>query len=785
MSESGGLMQAEDGQYAADDVNDIQRLIEIGISLSSERNLDALLEKIVDAAIEITNSDGCTIYIKKGASLYFTVSKNISQGLNVGGLSGLPSKVPPVPLSPSFVSSYAAIMKKTVNIPDVYTSEEFDFRGPKEYDKKMNYRSFSMLVTPLLDHQNEAIGVLQLLNAISRETGEVITYPKKHESLAKALASQAAVAISNVTLIRETEKLFESLLEVMATATDARSKYTHGHIRRVAGLALEVANAINEADEGPFAKQQFNDDALNELRIAAWMHDIGKIVSPQHIMDKSMKLETIIDRADLIRTRYDVIKLQAVASAQARMVELLKTGKPAQETAFLEEELSSELAQIEDEKIFVLACNNPRENMEDEKIARLKSVASKTYSVDGLVYPRLTEDELLNLSIKKGSLTDEERKIMQSHIDVTIKMLDKIPFSRKLQNVPLYAGSHHECLDGSGYPKGIKGDKMPIQSRILSMTDFLEALTAADRPYKKALPMDVVWKIIQSEVDKNHLDGDLLQIIREKSVYERFTEKEKVVSAKAGLSLFAGMDFDAIPHCGVSNFAQGDYILRKGEYSDICHIIVHGQAEAVFGGVEGNPMLMEGDTVGEMALLAGLPRMADIKAVTPVSTLDINRDQLFGLMDKFPPIKERLNEIYRLRGLGFQLAKDPLFESIPRSFIDEMAAKAELVSFKKDEVVFHQDDPADSFYLLRYGSVKVERQVNGRRMVLANLEEGSHFGEMALLSDERRSATVSTITRAEMIKISRTGFQELLEAYPGVLKELENSMKKRREGMNV
>jgi HD-GYP domain-containing protein (c-di-GMP phosphodiesterase class II) len=536
MSEPEALAPPDDAHNVAEDVSEIQRLIEIGISLSSERNLDALLEKIVDAAIEITNSDGCTIYIKKGASLLFTVSKNISQGLSVGGRSGAPSKVPPVPLAPSFVSSYAAITKKTVNIPDVYSSEEFDFRGPKQYDEKTGYKSVSMLVTPLLDHENEAIGVLQLLNATNQETGEVIAFPKKHEALAKALASQAAVAISNVTLVHETEKLFESVLEVMVTATDARSKYTHGHIRRVAGLALEVAKAINEEQEGPFAKEYFNDDALNEIRIAGWMHDIGKIVSPPHIMDKAVKLETIIDRSGLIRTRYDVIRLLAIEGNYAKKIELLKNGKTLEEAAFLDKELSLKLAQIDDEAKFVLACNNPKENMEDEKVERLKNIASQTYSVNGAVYPKLTENELLNLSIRKGSLTEEERKIMQSHIDVTIKMLEKIPFSRKLKNVPLYAGSHHESLDGSGYPKGIKGDQMPIQSRMLGIVDFLEALTASDRPYKQALPMDLVWKILQSEVDKNHLDGDLLRLIREKKVYERYAEKEKAESDRTTLA---------------------------------------------------------------------------------------------------------------------------------------------------------------------------------------------------------------------------------------------------------
>jgi CRP-like cAMP-binding protein/Pyruvate/2-oxoacid:ferredoxin oxidoreductase delta subunit len=249
--------------------------------------------------------------------------------------------------------------------------------------------------------------------------------------------------------------------------------------------------------------------------------------------------------------------------------------------------------------------------------------------------------------------------------------------------------------------------------------------------------------------------------------------------------LFAGVEIgdilDAMPNCGISTFAQGDYILRKGEYSDICHMIVHGQAEAIFGGAQGNPVFGEGDIVGEMALISGLPRVADVKAITSVAMLDITRDQLFGLMDRFPPIKERLNEIYRRRGLSGQLARIPLFESIPRSFIDDMAAQAELISFKKDDVVFRQGDPADSFYLLRYGFVKVESQSDGKRRVLAYLKEGHYFGEMALLSEETRSATVSAITRAEMIKIARVGFNELLQAHPGVMRALENAMKKRGE----
>lgn len=249
--------------------------------------------------------------------------------------------------------------------------------------------------------------------------------------------------------------------------------------------------------------------------------------------------------------------------------------------------------------------------------------------------------------------------------------------------------------------------------------------------------------------------------------------------------LFAGVKmediFDAMPNCAVSTFAEGDYILRKGEYSDVCHMVLHGQAEALFGEPGGNPVFREGDIVGEMALLSGLPRVADIKAITPVTTLDITRDHLFALMDRFPPVKARMNEIYRRRALSAQLARIPLFESIPRSFIDDLAAAAELISLKKDEVVFRQGDPADAFYLLRYGFVKVESQSGGKRRVLAYLKEGHYFGEIALLCQESRTATVSAITRAEMIKISRAGFARLLEAHPGVLRALENAVKKRGE----
>ena len=505
----------------------VGRLAEIGISLSSEHNLDKLLEKIVSEALDFTNADGGTLYMVEDGKLNFTISHNTSLGIKLGGATGGPVQYPPIPMDPSFASAYAAIKKKTVSINDVYDSKEFDFSGPKKFDQQTGYRCVSMLVTPLMNHQDEVIGVLQLLNAMDQESGEIVPFDGFREELARSLASQAAVAINNFQLVKETEELFEAFLKVMATALDARSKYTHGHVRRVAGLTLELADAINKADSGPFKDVHFSEEEINEIRISGLMHDIGKIITPPHIMDKSVKLETIFDRSELIKTRYELVKNNRQASGFKKLLEMRDSGADEKSISdFMESEVEA-VKQIEEEREFVLQCNNPGEFMETEKIEKLHEISKKKYEMNGESYPLITDDELLNLTIKKGSITEAERKIMQDHIVITIRMLAQIPFTKKLKNVPEYAGSHHECLDGSGYPRGLTGDQMPLQSRMLAITDFLEALTAADRPYKKAMPLDLVFKILFSEVDKGHLDRDILELIRDKEVFQSFQKKDE------------------------------------------------------------------------------------------------------------------------------------------------------------------------------------------------------------------------------------------------------------------
>lgn len=503
----------------------IQRLAEIGISLSAEHNIDALLEKIVTEACRFTHADGGTLYLKEGDGLSFCISKSLSLGISLGGVSGEPTSFEPVPLDPSFVSAYAALERKTVNIPDVYEATGFDFTGPKKYDKMTGYRSRSMLVTPMTNHEDEVIGVLQLLNATDPDTGEVVPFDSRYVVLAESLASQAAVAITNVRLIKETERLFESFLQVMVTALDARSKYTHGHVRRVAGLALELALAINETKTGPFADIHFTGEELNELRIAGWMHDIGKIITPQHVMDKAVKLETIFDRSELVKTRYELIITQAKNALLEEKIRLLENGAAEDEVREAQERSAARIREIESERDFVLACNNPGEFMDDDCIRKLRGIAGRTFSMNGRERPRLSDDELENLCVRKGSITEAEREIMKDHIRITIRMLEKIPFMKKLRNVPLYAASHHEALDGSGYPNGLKADQLPIQSRILALADFFEALTASDRPYKKQMPLEKAYEIVQSEVGRGRLDGDLFSLLKDKKVYERFSEK--------------------------------------------------------------------------------------------------------------------------------------------------------------------------------------------------------------------------------------------------------------------
>ncbi|HNY27818.1 MAG TPA: HD domain-containing phosphohydrolase [Candidatus Sumerlaeota bacterium] len=498
----------------------VHHLTEIGIALSGELNLDALLQKTLGFARELTLADAGTLYLIEDNLLQFKILQNDTLQIYKGGATGEPITLDPVRMEKTNVSAYAALLRQTVRVEDVYDEhDEFDFSGPRRYDALTGYHSRSMLVVPMKDHEDEVIGVLQLINALKPGTREVIGFSDESVNLAEALASQAAVAISNANLIEETRNLFESLIQVLATATDQKSHYTGNHIQRVAEFNVFLAQAINDKTDGPFANVHFSARELDEIRIAGWLHDVGKITTPEWVMDKATKLEGIFDRAELIRERFENKRLRLE-------LERLKRQSPSdvtpEETEAAEREYAEKLQGLEADLEFVLACNQPSQRMDPGAVERLSTIAHQMVEERDGPHALLTDSELHNLSVSRGTLTGEQMAIMRDHVTTTAKMLAQVPFRHHLKNVPRYAAQHHERLNGTGYPLGLKSDQIPLQSRILAIADFYEALAAKDRPYKKALPEEKLLEILQAASNAGEIDPDILQLLTEDKVHRQF-----------------------------------------------------------------------------------------------------------------------------------------------------------------------------------------------------------------------------------------------------------------------
>ncbi|MBI2264982.1 MAG: HD domain-containing protein [Armatimonadetes bacterium] len=505
----------------------VKKLTRIGIALSSERNLDKLLELIVDSAREFTDADAGTLYIAEPEkqSLRWEILYNDTLKTRQGGTTGIPICLTPVPLIKDHepncanVSAYVANTGRIVNIPDICEADGFDFTGPRRYDEVTGYKSKSMLVLPMKNHEDDIIGVLQLLNAKDQNTGEIIAFDPELVDLTTALASQAAVAITNARLIQELQNLFDAFIKAIAAAMDEKSRYTGGHIRRVAELTMKIAEKVNEADYGPYADVRLTPDQMNELRMAAWMHDIGKITTPEHIVDKATKLETIFDRIELIRARFETIKESFRKEALERKFSLSSVGiTDRQQLQAIDDHLAEKLAEADEEFNFLITINTGGEFMDDAKIEQLAAIAGKTYCVDGEERSYLSENEVYNLSIRKGTLSVEERRKMNDHAAMTVRMLSQLPFPKKLKGVSEYAGAHHEQLNGKGYPLGLAGEQIPLQARILAIADIFEALTASDRPYKKPIKLAETVKILKNMVKEGHLDGDLVEIFLKEDI---------------------------------------------------------------------------------------------------------------------------------------------------------------------------------------------------------------------------------------------------------------------------
>jgi HD-GYP domain-containing protein (c-di-GMP phosphodiesterase class II) len=505
----------------------IKHLIQIGVALSGEKNINHLLEIIVDEAREFTNADAGTLYIMSDdeTELHFAIVRNISLDVRMGGTAGKMTW-PPVKLinadgTPNHanVSAHVAITGEVVNIDDVYDAKGFNFEGTRKFDKNTGYRSKSMLVVPLRNYENDVIGVLQLLNALDSATGEVISFSPEYQEMILSLASQAAVTLSNSLLIHELENLLESFVKTIATAIDEKSPYTGGHIRRVAELTMSIAGKINDAKKGPFSTVKFSNDQLQELRMAAWLHDVGKITTPEHIVDKATKLQAVHDRIHDVKTRMDLIKRDYLPTEQTKINIDKQAGKSAVKA-------DSEIKALDEEYQFLLEVNKGEEILSDEMVSRIKNIAERKLTADGQTKLLLSDEEVYNLSITHGTLTEEERNIINNHVLVTQRILSQLPFPKKLRHVADYAAAHHEKIDGTGYPLGLKGEQLSLQSRIIALADIFEALTAKDRPYKKGKSLSEALKIMEDMARNQHIDNDLFELFIKEKIYADYAKKE-------------------------------------------------------------------------------------------------------------------------------------------------------------------------------------------------------------------------------------------------------------------
>jgi HD-GYP domain-containing protein (c-di-GMP phosphodiesterase class II) len=516
----------------------LRRLTElnrIGIALSREKDINRLLEAILVAAKLITNADGGTLYRVHGdKELRFEIMRTDSLGIAMGGTTGREIPFYPVKLyeddgapNNSMVVAYAVLHDCTVNIADAYAAQGFDFSGTKSFDRKTGYRSKSFLTVPMKNHDDEIIGVLQLINAKDRVSGEILPFSEADQHLAESLASQAAVALTNRLLINQLEQLFESFINLINAAIDDKSPYTGGHCQRVPALTMMLAEAVNNSKTGPLADFSMSDKDRYELKIAGMLHDCGKVTTPVHVVDKATKLQTIYDRIGLIDTRFEVLKRDAEIRALKAKLEALERGEEGVWPE-VDARLRAEVKQLDADRAFLRLANIGSERMAPEDQQRVFNIGTgyRWRDIDNNEdAPFLSNDEIGNLTIRSGTLTDEERKIINHHIEVTNMMLESLPWPKHLKNVPEYAGGHHERMDGKGYPRGLTREQMSVQARVMGIADIFEALTARDRPYKKGKTLTEALTILGKFKLNGHIDPDLFDVFMREKIYLRYAEQ--------------------------------------------------------------------------------------------------------------------------------------------------------------------------------------------------------------------------------------------------------------------
>lgn len=505
-----------------------QSLYEIGHALSAEKDIQKLEGLIIQRCRQLTRADAGTLYLldedaEKNRILRFEISHNDTLGPTYARFT--------MPLTEQSISGYVGLTGNPVNLPDVYELPEgTPYSFNRSFDDRMGYRTKSMLVVPMLNHEGVIIGVIQLLNRKrtnrklrTREIAErvVVPFTKRDEQVLSSFAGQAAVALDNRLLLESIETMFEGFVRASVTAIEARDPTTSGHSERVGELTVGIAAAINEIGVGKWKKVRFSDQQITEIRYAGLLHDFGKIGVRENVLVKSKKLYDW--QLELVRYRFGMLRKGLEAEHARKQLEYaLEHGREAfmEMLAEMDAEFEREVGTLDEDLAMVVGANEPTV-LAEEGSARLLDIGGRQYhDLDGSEKPLLDENELIALSVKRGSLTEAERKEIESHVAHTYKFLSIMPWTRHLKGVPLIAGAHHEKLDGTGYPRGLKADEIPVQSKMMTISDIYDALTASDRPYKRAVPIPKALDILVDEVRVGHVDKELLDVFIEKKVYE-------------------------------------------------------------------------------------------------------------------------------------------------------------------------------------------------------------------------------------------------------------------------
>ena len=512
---------------------ELGELIEIARALTTEREIDKLLFLILEKARGITTADAGSIYVVEGEdpdiarrSLRFKMSQNDSVRFDSSEFT--------VPITPKSISGTVALTKRILRLDDVYELPKgSDLTFDPRFDERIGYRTMSMLTAPLVTNQGEVIGVLQLINkkrdrrakltTPSLVESSVVPFDDGSEQLVATLAAQAGIALENALLYAEIRDLFEGFVHASVSAIEQRDPTTSGHSRRVADLTVALAKAVEHVDEGPYRDVTWTPKDLRELEYASLLHDFGKIGVREQVLVKAKKLYP--SQLDSIRLRFDFIIRSLEADMLRRKVRVLegqgRTAACAAELLALDAEHEEKRREIESAWETITGSNEPTV-LRSGDFARIDSLSRETYTdLCGHPRPLLETEEVLSLSVTRGSLTADEIDQIRSHVVHTESFLRAIPWGTSLRNVPLIAGAHHERLDGTGYPRRLRAEEIPLQSKLMSIADIFDALTASDRPYKKAMPVDRALDILSYEVKDNHLDGDLVAIFQRAHLWDR------------------------------------------------------------------------------------------------------------------------------------------------------------------------------------------------------------------------------------------------------------------------